>query len=331
METRKLGRSDLVVSRIGLGLAALGRPGYINIGHAADLHGEYDVQLMQERAFAVLDTAWSAGCRYFDAARSYGLAESFLSRWIAAQQINPDAVTVGSKWGYTYAAGWKVEADKHEIKDHTIDTLRRQETESRAILGPFLKLYQVHSVTLDSGVLDNRPVLDELARLRDGGMKIGLSLTGPRQGDTLKRAVDIVIGGSNLFDCVQATWNILEQSAGQALAEAHAAGMGVIVKEAMANGRLADRGAAGPSGFKQDTLAHETERLSTTQDAFALAAVLAQPWADLVLSGAATPEQLCSNLAALAVQWDHQASDAIRTCAEDAAVYWRTRSRLPWN
>lgn len=47
-----------------------------------------------------------------------------------------------------------------------------------------------------------------------------------------------------LFDCVQVTWNLLEQSAGAALREAHQAGMDIIVKEGMANGRLTQRNPA---------------------------------------------------------------------------------------
>ena len=43
-------------------------------------------------------------------------------------------------------------------------------------------------------------------------------------------------GDTPLFDCVQATWNVMEQSAGPALLEAHEAGLEVIVKEALANG-----------------------------------------------------------------------------------------------
>src|SRR5580693_3392224 len=85
--TVSLGETDLVVSRIGLGLAALGRPGYITLGHAGDLAGE----------------------RYFDAARSYGLAEEFLGSWLAARGLGRADVTVGSKWGYTYTAGWRVD------------------------------------------------------------------------------------------------------------------------------------------------------------------------------------------------------------------------------
>jgi aryl-alcohol dehydrogenase-like predicted oxidoreductase len=331
METRMLGNTGLVVSRMGLGLAALGRPGYINMGHAADLHREYDVYSMEERTRAVLDVAWNAGIRYFDAARSYGLAESFLANWLASRQIETEAVTVGSKWGYSYTAGWRVDAEKHEVKDHSLDALLRQEAESRKFLGPFLRLYQVHSATLESGVLQNREVLEELAGLRERGIRIGLSVSGPRQCEVLERALDIVISGKRLFECVQATWNLLDQSAGPALAHAHSASVGVIVKEALANGRLAGGNDDLAFADKRNALETEAARLLTTPDALALAAVLAQPWVDVVLSGAATPQQLSSNLNSLAVKWNHQASEKLQNLGEDPESYWKTRSRLPWN
>jgi aryl-alcohol dehydrogenase-like predicted oxidoreductase len=69
------------------------------------------------------------------------------------------------------------------------------------------------------------------------------------------------------------------------------------------------------------------ERSGNTPDALALAAVLAQPWADVVLSGAATVDQLRSNLAALELDFDPE----LEQLAEDPAVYWEERSALPWN
>lgn len=102
--TRPLGATGLTISPIGLGLAALGRPGYINLGHGADLGGERGVAAMEARAHAVLDAAWQGGVRYLDAARSYGLAEAFLGGWLDARGIAPGEVAVGSKWGYTYPA-----------------------------------------------------------------------------------------------------------------------------------------------------------------------------------------------------------------------------------
>jgi aryl-alcohol dehydrogenase-like predicted oxidoreductase len=330
MRLTSLGRTGLMVSRVGLGLAALGRPGYINLGHAADLDRAYDVAAMEARAHAVLDAAHLGGVRYFDAARSYGKAEEFLASWLDSRRPQPGDVVVGSKWGYTYTAGWRVEAEKHEVKDHSLATLLRQAEESRALLGDRLNLYQIHSATPESGVLGDRAVLDELARLRGGGVRIGLSLSGPRQGETLRQALGVTAGGGRLFDCVQATWNLLEPSAGPALAEAHAAGVGVIVKEALANGRLTARNAARAFAARRAILDCVAARLGTTLDGLALAAVLARPWCDVVLSGAATVEQLRSNLGALAVTWDDAAAEALGPLAESPEDYWATRSALPW-
>ena len=44
------------VSLVGLGLAALGRPGYINLGHGDDLRGHTDVDAMERNAHGVLDS-----------------------------------------------------------------------------------------------------------------------------------------------------------------------------------------------------------------------------------------------------------------------------------
>lgn len=331
MQLRTLGRTELSVSPIGIGLAALGRPGYINIGHAEDLAHDYDVDAMRQRAHAVLDAAWAAGVRYFDAARSYGRAEEFLSSWLSARAIEPGAVSVGSKWGYTYTAGWRAVAEHHEVKDHSVDVLQRQIRESRALLGPQLDLYHVHSATLDSGILQDETVLDALARLRDRGLAIGISLSGPKQAETLRAAMQIRIDNRPLFDCVQATWNILERSAGAALAEAHDAGMGVIIKEGVANGRLTDRNLDSSWTEQRHRLASVAARLATTIDAVALAAVRARPFADVLLSGASTVAQLESNLAALTVRWNDEIEEELASLTEPAEEYWATRAKLVWN
>jgi aryl-alcohol dehydrogenase-like predicted oxidoreductase len=300
-------------------MAALGRPGYINLGHGSDLAGHTDEQSMEQAAHAVLDAAWAGGVRYFDAARSYGRAEAFLATWLERRRLGPGEVSVGSKWGYTYTADWRVDAAVHEVKDLSVETLRRQIAESRELLGSHLQLYQIHSATLDSGVLDDPAVLEQLRELRAGGLLIGLTVTGPSQAETIERALEV--GG---FDAVQSTWNLLERSAGPALAQAHAVGVGVIVKEAVANGRLTTRG-------EVRELAEASRELGSTPDALALAAVLAQPWADVVLSGADTVEQLQSNLAALALELDPRLLERLEAIREEPASYWETRSELPWN
>jgi aryl-alcohol dehydrogenase-like predicted oxidoreductase len=316
---RTLGATGLPVSPLGLGLAALGRPGYINLGHAADV-GDTDVDAMERHAHAVLDAAYEGGVRYFDAARSYGRAEAFLASWLGRRGLSRNDVTVGSKWGYTYTADWRVDVDEHEVKDLSASTLRRQLGETRALIGEHLALYQIHSATIESGVLDDAQVREELARLREEGVRIGFTSTGPRQAETIEHALEV--GG---FDAVQATWNLHERSATDALAAAHQAGLGVIVKEALANGRLTARGDA------DGRLTAAARERGTTPDALALAAVLAQPWVDVVLSGVATVDTLASNLTALDVEWDARAEQELAALEEPPDEYWERRSELAWN
>jgi aryl-alcohol dehydrogenase-like predicted oxidoreductase len=238
---------------------------------------------------------------------------------------------VGSKWGYTYTADWQVDADVHEVKEHSQPVFARQWEETQSHLGDYLQLYQIHSATLDSGVLENAAVLNALARRKAEGVLLGLSLSGSSQAATLETAVEIKVDGVRLFDSVQATWNLLETSVGGTLAAVRKEGMGVMVKEALANGRLTERNDDMSFAASLSVLRSQADRLNTTVDAFALAGVLAQPWADIVLSGAATTEQLASNLQALEVSWDEAADAAAADIAETPEIYWTTRSHLPWN
>jgi aryl-alcohol dehydrogenase-like predicted oxidoreductase len=327
MEPRSLGSTGLSVTPIGLGLAALGRPGYIDLGRDEDLGRDRSVEAMERRAHRVLDAAFEAGIRYLDAARSYGRAERFLASWLEVRGLGRDDVTVGSKWGYVYTADWRVDAEAHEVKDHSLATLRRQVGESRGLLGDRLGLYQIHSATLDSGVLEDRGVLRELARLRSDGLAIGLTASGPRQAQVIRRALEIEVDGVNPFGAVQATWNVLETSSGPALADAHAAGWGVLVKESMANGLLGPRG----DGAHRAVVDAIADRHGVGPDAVAIAAALAQPWADVVLSGAVTQEQLRSNVAAADVPLDQADLDALGALAEAPAAYWDRRAALPWS
>jgi aryl-alcohol dehydrogenase-like predicted oxidoreductase len=216
----------------------------------------------------------------------------------------------------------------HEVKDHSLAAFDAQLAETRRLLGRHLRLYQIHSATAESGVLDDGEVLDALARLRDDGVRIGLSLSGARQAETLERALGIERGGTALFGCVQATWNLLEPSAGPALVAAHAAGLGVIVKEALANGQLVAPDGIYPEAWR--TLSREADRLGTSVDALALAAALAQPWADCVLSGAVRAEHLSANVAALALDVPKALLAGLEALAVPAPEYWARRARLSW-
>jgi aryl-alcohol dehydrogenase-like predicted oxidoreductase len=305
-------------------MAALGRPGYINLGHGADLGGDRSAPAMRRHAHDVLDAAWAGGVRHIDVARSYGRAEEFLGGWLAGHPEVTGEVFVSSKWGYTYTADWQVDADVHEVKDHSVATYRRQIEATRNHLGDHLDLYQIHSATLETGVLEDATVLSELVALRASGVGVGLTTSGPGQAATIERACQVEIDGVNPFGWVQATYNVLEPSAGNALERAHHAGWRVIVKEALANARLTDR------GDPPATLSRVASRHGVGVDAVAIAAVLAQPFVDVVLSGATTVAQLESNLRAATVALEHDELDGFADLAEPVEDYWDRRSRLAW-
>src|SRR4030095_5512202 len=111
---------------LGLGRAELGRAAFINAGRQRDFGSERSVAGLERRCHEMLDAAYAAGIRYIDAARSYGMAENFLGTWLNKRDPPKDAITVGSKWGYTYVGSWRLDAATHEVKDLSLDTLRRQ-------------------------------------------------------------------------------------------------------------------------------------------------------------------------------------------------------------
>lgn len=305
-----------MTATFGLGLAALGRPGYMTVGHGDDIADASEAG-MRTAAFETLDEAWRLGVRHFDAARSYGLAESFLASWLDTRG-HRDA-SVSSKWGYRYTANWQRVADVHEVKDHSLAHFETQLAESRALLGASLRLYQIHSVTPDSPALTDDRLLDRLAQLRDQGLAMGVSVSGPRQGELIERAIAVRRGGTLLFSSVQATWNLLERSAAPALLAAKGAGLRVIIKEALANGRLSPRGDVQP-------LLNEARARRTTADVLSLAIARAQPFADVVLSGATTRIQVQQNLGAPPTVTPEDL--AVLSLTPEA--YWRERAALKW-
>ncbi|MFJ1653059.1 aldo/keto reductase [Streptomyces sp. NPDC088337] len=323
MPFARLASATTPTCHIGLGLAAVGRPGYINLGREKDLPADRTVDALRERTRELLDAAYAQGVRYVDAARSYGRAEEFLADWLRSRP-DADDVVVGSKWGYTYTADWTTDADRHEVKDHSLATYERQRAETAGLLGDRLDLYQIHSLTPDSPALTDKELHARLAEAAAGGLTIGFSTSGPAQADTVRAALAVTVDGAPLFRTVQSTYNALETSAGPALAEAHDAGLTVIVKEGMANGRLAEPNA--PEPLK--SVARET---GLGCDAVALALILRRPWAGVVLSGAATPGQLASNLHAPAVDLDEDQLARLGALAEEPRAYWERRGRFPWH
>lgn len=329
---RVLGTSNRPVSKLGLGMAAIGRPSYLTIGHATDLTGHTTADSLEQWVYKILDRAWLAGIRYFDAARSYGLSEQFLGNWLQKRQIDLQGCTIGSKWGYVYTGGWKKNAPHHEVKYHELNLLTQQWPETMGFLSSSLGLYQLHSATTDTGVLENNAILKAFGELREHGITLGLSVSGTSQREVIEQALRIELDGVRLFDTVQATYNLFEQDCGSILEAAHKEGVGIIIKEALANGRLTHRNHFAHDQPQIDSLRQIAQNLEVTEDALALAFILEKPWVDTVLSGAAAPWQLESNLKAFDVlPFSLATQESLQQLKQQPEQYWNTRKLLPWN
>jgi aryl-alcohol dehydrogenase-like predicted oxidoreductase len=333
VETTEIEES--IASRLGLGLAAIGRPAYITAGRAKDLGEGADrsVDALRARAHKLLDAAWWLGIRYVDAARSYGFAEQFLGSWLAAHPGYRDELTIGSKWGYEYSGDWQLDAPQQERKDHSPAMFDRQWAETLEALGTEPDVYLVHSLTMQSPALDDSVLLDRLRSLRDSGVRVGFSTSGPEQAAVIERALGMV---DSPFSAVQSTWNLLEPSVGDALAAANDAKWLVVVKEVLANGRLTNRATGADAGSVDGSIpdaaaaaaaalaAEDGQRL----DGFAIGTAVAHPWADIVLTGAVTRKQLKQNLDARAPSIDEE---RLATLAVPAEQYWAARAARPWS
>ena len=176
-----------------------------------ELGDDRSVAALRARTHEVLDFAYEAGIRDFDAARSYGRGEEFLGEWLRAR--NPDGVTVSSKWGYVYTADWEVAADPPEVKHHDVETFRRQLAETRETSA---------SGWRSTRSTPRRPTAacwttTRCSRaMQEAGLPLGVSVSGTSQAET----IDLAASRSGIFDAVQATWNLHERAAGDALARA---------------------------------------------------------------------------------------------------------------
>lgn len=315
-------------TKIGLGLAALGRPDYINIRSKTDI--DKSVEAFKANAFRVLDESYNLGIRDFDVAPSYGLGEQFLLNWKDSRP-HKDLI-LSTKFGYTYVANWEIGfSGKHEIKEHSIDKLNEQWEVSKGFL-PNLNIYQIHSATLESGVLSNTAVLKRLHELkRNHHIKIGLSSSGTEQVKIIEEAQQVVFDDKALFDSYQVTYNIFEQSAFGILKTLLAKGKTIIIKEALANGRVFRNDKFEVNQQAYEYLESLSAKYNVGIDAIAIRLIIQYLEPTIVLSGASNLQQLKQNLKALDFELNKSEILKLKALSVPPEQYWKERSHLKWN
>ncbi|MFT7119920.1 MAG: aryl-alcohol dehydrogenase-like predicted oxidoreductase [Neolewinella sp.] len=314
-------------NKFGLGTAAIGRPQYINIRQ--EKTATFSFEAFRQNGLNILDDAYNKGVRYFDTSPGYGMAEQILIDWLRGK--DDEEIEVATKWGYTYVADFNPLATQHEVKEHSLKKLDEQWEKSKSLL-PFLSVYQIHSATFETGVLDNIPVLRRLSSLREEfGIVLGITTSGANQVDVLHKAMNVEVDGKSLFDVFQVTYNVFDQDLVTVADEISKRNKRVVVKEALANGRVFPNGDYPQHAKAYRVLIDLAKKYEVGVDAIALRFCMDSIPVFKVLSGAANEGHLSSNLEVAKFKLDEEDIMDLKTLSMPPKDYWDERKRLGWN
>lgn len=301
MEYRRLGRSGLSVSVVGLGCNNLGRAGTVTES--------------QEGTDAVVHAALDAGITLFDVADMYGrepgLSEVRLGKALAGKREN---IVLATKFGMNMQGvngpDFGARGSRRYIHQAVEASLRRLGTD-------YIDLYQFHTPDPNTPIEETLRALDDL--VTSGKVRyIGHS---NRSGWQIAQAEYVARElGTERFISAQNHYNLIDRRAElEVLPAANELGLGVLPYFPLANGLLTGKYAKGhaPEGSR---LTHARQHLVETSDfeqldkfaAFAAErdlapAELAFSWLAAqspvasVIAGSTKPEQVRAN--ATAVRW----------------------------
>lgn len=301
MEHRRLGRSGLAVSVVGLGCNNLGRPGTVTEG--------------QEGTDAVVHAALDAGVTLFDVADTYGaspgLSEERLGRALGARR---EEIVLATKFGMDMGG---VNGNDFGARGSRRYIVKAVEASLRRLGTDWIDLYQFHTPDDATPIEETLSALDDL--VRSGKVRyIGHS---NRAGWQIAEAEFVARElGTETFISAQNHYNLLDRRAElEVLPAARAFGLGVLPYFPLANGLLTGKYSSGraPEGSR---LTHSRQHLVADADLDQLARygdfarerglsevdlafswLAAQEPVTSVIAGATRPEQVRQN--AEAIRW----------------------------
>jgi aryl-alcohol dehydrogenase-like predicted oxidoreductase len=296
MEYRKLGKSGLRVSELGLGAN--------NFGWWAD----------EQTSIAVIDHALDVGINYIDTADMYdrGRSEEFVGKALKGKR---DHVVIATKFAHPMDDGPNDKGgSRHYIMKAVEASLRRLQTD-------YIDVYQMHVPDKETPIEET---LRALADLVQAGKVRYIGCSNFAAWQLCEALWTSRVNHLHAFMTVQVRYNILERGIETELVPCcRQYDIGVVPwgplaggfltgkyqqgEKAPADARLANPVAIYSHIFTDDNWkrlaalrAFATERGHTVAE-LAIAWLLAKPWISSVIAGARTVEQLSANLPA--IQW----------------------------
>ena len=295
---RRLGRSGLAVSAVGLGCNNFGRPRTAT----ETLDGTR----------AVVDAALDAGVTFFDTADTYGarpgLSEELLGQALGSRR---DDVVVATKFGMSMRGAAGADFDARGSRRYVVraveDSLRRLGTDR-------IDLYQFHTPDPRTPIEETLAALDDVVR---AGKVLYVGHSNRAGWQIAEAELTARAAGTVRFVSAQNQYNLVDRAAElEVLPAAAAYGIGVLPYFPLANGLLTGKyahGARPDDGRLVTTKPHllesapwealarlgafcEVRRISEVQVAFGW--LLSRPQVSSVIAGATKPEQVRQNAAA---------------------------------
>jgi len=314
--TRKLGRSGIEVSALGLGCWAIGGPCVNEHGHPI---GWGDVE--DGESVRAIHRALDMGITLFDTANVYGAghSEHILALALAGRRQN---VVIATKFGRVFDSEERRvignDASPQAIRTACEDSLRRLNTD-------YIDLYQYHTPDGVTPIAETLGALTEL--VEEGKVRyVGHSNFAGWQFGAAEVAT--VRSGGVRFVSAQNHFNLLDRRAElEVLPAAREFGLGVLPYFPLANGLLT--GKYSPTSGDGRLRRVRPEVLENTDwdqlDAYrricddagvtmlqaTFAWLLAQDPVSSVIAGATTPEQVAANAEAGRTRLDQETLDAI--------------------
>ncbi len=199
METRRLGKTEMIVSVIGFGASEIG---YQNVA--------------PRTVEKLLNAALDAGLNVIDTAACYDVSEELIGKTVGHRRLEYYLFTKCGHAKGLNAAEWTPGI----VELSLARSLKRMRAD-------YVDLLQFHSC--DADTLRNEELVAALVRMREKGLTRAIGYSGDG-GDALA-AIEL-----GVFDTLQISVNIADQEAlDRVLPAAAARGMGVIAKRPIAN------------------------------------------------------------------------------------------------
>jgi aryl-alcohol dehydrogenase-like predicted oxidoreductase len=316
VDTARLGRTDLELSRLGLGCGNFG-----GIGSAPELFGRGETE---EQAFALMDAAFAAGITFFDTAASYGggRSESWIGRW---REERGAPVLLSSK------VYWPVSGDSQDRGLSRERILREIEGSLERLRTDRLDLYLTHEPDPATPIEETLRALDELVHSGKVGAFGASNVDAAQLVDALETSKRL---GLARYEWVQNEYNLLQRGTEDGvLSVCEREGLGFTPFSPLAGGWLTGkygRGRAYPPGSRMTLRPEpyaelENERTFRALEEFEAAAadrgvepamlavawVLSHPQVTAVVVGPRRPEQLETVLGALELHLSLQERDEL--------------------